>query len=83
MLFCDLSGPAGQGTDEDIVVSSARAYVAALNKLVTWKAKQQPQQAHAQGTAAASAAEGAADAGRGRKKAAKAGKGAGKLVAAR
>lgn len=28
--------PAGQGADEDIVVSSARAYVAALNKMIGW-----------------------------------------------
>lgn len=27
---------AGQGADEDIVVSSARAYVAALNKMIGW-----------------------------------------------
>ena len=29
----------GQGTDEDIVVSSARAYTAALNKLLAWKVR--------------------------------------------
>jgi 2-isopropylmalate synthase len=27
---------AGSGADEDIVVSSARAYVSALNKMVGW-----------------------------------------------
>lgn len=83
--------PAGQGTDEDIVVSSARAYVAAHNKLVVWKAKQQPQQQEQQqeqaqsapeGADAAAAAAAAAAAGRGGEKAGKQ-QGSGKLVAAR
>lgn len=38
---CYTSHTTGQGTDEDIVVSSARAYAAALNKLLAWQAKQQ------------------------------------------
>ncbi|KAI8468142.1 MAG: 2-isopropylmalate synthase [Monoraphidium minutum] len=32
---------AGQGTDVDIVVSSARAYVAGINKMVAWQRAQQ------------------------------------------
>lgn len=27
----------GSGSDTDIIISSARAYVSALNKLLTWK----------------------------------------------
>jgi hypothetical protein len=82
-LFAGLSLPAGQGTDEDIVVSSARAYVAALNKLVAWKAKQQPQQAQEDAPAQPApvpSTDAAAAAGRGKKKAAKSDKGAGRLV---
>jgi hypothetical protein len=72
---------AGQGTDEDIVVSSARAYVAALNKLVAWRAKQQPQQQQ-QAEAEAEVAPAVPEAVKGSKK--KAGKGqSGRLVAAR
>lgn len=76
LLLC-----AGQGTDEDIVVSSARAYVAALNKLVAWRTKQQQQQKDAVADPAATHAtkQDAATA----KKGSNAGKGSGRLVAAR
>lgn len=30
----------GAGSDTDIITSSARAYVSALNKLLTWKMRQ-------------------------------------------
>lgn len=33
----------GQGADEDIVVSSARAYVAALNKMISFLSSRQRQ----------------------------------------
>lgn len=70
----------GQGTDEDIVVSSARAYVAALNKLVAWKTKQQQQQQEQQEETQGQA-QGAAVEGRDGKASGK--QGSGKLVAAR
>lgn len=62
---CHTCHTTGQGTDEDIVVSSARAYAAALNKLLAWQAKQQHLQeeeeqedhySHAGAAAAAAAA---------------------------
>jgi hypothetical protein len=75
---------AGQGTDEDIVVSSARAYVAALNKLVAWRTKQQQQQQKEAGAGSAAAGHGTQqDATATAKKGANAGKGSGRLVAAR
>lgn len=65
------------------MVSSARAYVAALNKLVAWRAKQQPQQQQQQqAEAEAEVAPAVPEAVKGSKK--KAGKGqSGRLVAAR
>ena len=32
----------GSGSDTDIITSSARAYVSALNKLLTWKLRRMP-----------------------------------------
>lgn len=79
-----LAVSAGQGTDEDIVVSSARAYVAALNKLVAWKAKQQQVLASAdEEPPAPSAAAAPAAAVQDSSSKRKAGEGSGRLVASR
>ena len=37
----------GSGSDTDIMTSSARAYVSALNKLLTWNARRSQQRANA------------------------------------
>lgn len=36
----------GSGSDTDIVIASARAYVSALNKLLTWNQRRREQQAN-------------------------------------
>ena len=36
----------GSGSDTDIMTSSARAYVSALNKLLTWNARRSQQRAN-------------------------------------
>ena len=40
----------GSGSDTDIMTSSARAYVSALNKLLTWNARRVQQAAKSDGT---------------------------------
>lgn len=42
----------GNGADEDIVVSSARAYIAAVNKLIAFVSAQQQAEASADDTPA-------------------------------
>lgn len=41
----------GSGSDTDIITSSARAYVSAVNKLLSWNARRSLQETAANGTA--------------------------------
>ncbi len=47
----------GSGSDTDIMTSSARAYVSALNKLLTWNARRVQQAAKSDGTVDAKSVE--------------------------
>jgi hypothetical protein len=50
----------GSGSDTDIITASARAYVSALNKLLTWKMRQMTNESDATGTKNAVAVDGEA-----------------------
>ena len=41
----------GSGSDTDIITSSARAYVSAVNKLLSWNARKSQHESGANGTA--------------------------------
>jgi LeuA allosteric (dimerisation) domain len=52
----------GSGSDTDIIVSSARAYVSALNKMLTWHSRRREQAAKGQKPMDLEAADGLGDA---------------------